>query len=70
MKRYKNNKKYIIKWLTSNPKWVIIKPKKGGKQVSKQKKSGKKDIQLETIILLTAITNLIEALIELIRKLI
>nr|DAZ68849.1 MAG TPA: hypothetical protein [Caudoviricetes sp.] len=26
MKRYKNNKKHIIKWLTSNPKWVIIKP--------------------------------------------
>ena len=70
MKRYKNNKKYIIKWLTSNPKWVILKLYKGGKQVSKQKKSGKKDIQLETIILLTAITNLIEALIELIRKLI
>ena len=23
-KKDKNNKKYIIKWLTSNPKWVIL----------------------------------------------
>lgn len=38
--------------------------------MSKRKKSGKKDKALQTIILLTAITNLIEALIELIRKLI
>ena len=38
--------------------------------MSKQKKSGKKDKALQTIILLTAITNLIEALIEIIRELI
>ncbi|RKI36824.1 hypothetical protein D7V96_24585 [bacterium D16-59] len=23
-KKDKNNKKYIIKWLTSNPKWVML----------------------------------------------
>ncbi len=38
--------------------------------MSKQKKSGKKDKALQTIVLLTAIANLIEALIEIIRKLI
>nr|DAU25760.1 MAG TPA: hypothetical protein [Caudoviricetes sp.] len=38
--------------------------------MSKQKKSGKQDRRLQTIILLTAATNLIDALIEIIRKLI
>lgn len=38
--------------------------------MSKQKKGGKKDRHLEMIILLTATLNLMEALIELIKKLI
>lgn len=37
--------------------------------MSKRKKSGKKDKRLETIILITAVANLIEALITLIREL-
>ena len=38
--------------------------------MGKQKKKGKQDKALQTIILLTATLNLIEALIEIIRKLI
>lgn len=38
--------------------------------MSRRRKSGKKDKRLETIILITAITNLIEALIEIIKELI
>lgn len=37
--------------------------------MSRQKKSGKQDKRLETIILITAIANLIEALIEIIKEL-
>lgn len=38
--------------------------------MSKQKKSSKQDKRLDAILLLTAIANLIEALIEIIRELV
>ena len=70
IKKGKNNKKYSIKQLTNNQKWVIIISESEVRKMSRRRKSGKKDKRLETIILITATFNLIEALIEIIKELI
>ena len=54
--------------LTYSYEYAIIKSQKGGKQMSKQKKNGKKEKAFQTILLLTAIINLLAQLIDLINK--
>lgn len=65
-------KKYPKKWLTTHKQWYIMgsEPKrKAVNTMARNKKSGDENKALKVIVLVTAILNLVKALVDLITSL-